>query len=407
MDVKDFSFASIMPPVTRVKPLREKGIAKSPVNEGSMGSREFYDILIGNMLDAMIIIDWKGVILLGNKAAAQLMDLKTPEEGIGANFSEFLWEDSQEIAWRDIGHLKRDRNEFYNHYMIKTKTGEIKWVEGLSRKVRFGRKSVVALVLRDISERKWIEEKILEKVEQLRETKDLLVQSEKLAAIGRISAGVAHEILNPLNIMSMRLQLMEARDGIPDSIRGDFAILKSQISRIVKITKDLNEFARTSTNYRTLNDIHKVIDGTISMTEPLLKIEKVTLEVSYGMDLPDIVCDKYRIEQVIFNIICNAVDAMRGKKDKFIAVNTDSVNDDEDNRYVRITIADKGPGMKPTDLAKIFEPFFTTKPQGKGTGLGLFIAYKIIQDHAGRMRAENNEWGGLSFIIDLPVTIAK
>jgi len=135
---------------------------------------------------------------------------------------------------------------------------------------------------------------------------------------------------------------------------------------------------------------------------PRLRLEQVTLETHLKTELPAVPMEPDRIEQVILNIINNAVDAMEGKEKKTIRITTDSIKEDGRD-FARLVISDNGKGMKPEILDKIFEPFFTTKEAGKGTGLGLHICYTIIQDHGGRIRAENNAEGGAAFFIDIPV----
>jgi PAS domain S-box-containing protein len=257
----------------------------------------------------------------------------------------------------------------------------------------------------DITERKQAEAALLKTLKELQDSKDMLVQSEKLAAIGTLSAGVAHEILNPLNVISMRLQLLEEIEGMPDMFAETLLICKKQIDRIVKITKDLSQFSRSSTKCMEIGDLNSIVEQTFHLIAPRLKVEKVTTEIRTHSDLPHIAVDRNRLEQVLLNLINNAVDAMEGMDKKELHIQTDQAASDDGRQWARITVSDMGKGISEDKINKIFDPFFTTKEKGKGTGLGLFICYGIIQDHQGTITAKNNESGGASFIIDLPLSL--
>lgn len=237
--------------------------------------------------------------------------------------------------------------------------------------------------------------------EDLQNAQDMLLQSEKLAAIGRLSAGVAHEILNPVNIISMELQLLQTMKNLPTDMQDELKVCMQQIDRIVTITENLKTFSRIPSKKVVLTSINEIIENIIVLYATQLKIESVELDVQYQSELAEIVADKEKIEQVVLNLIANAVDAMKGKKKKILRIITEQESAPEE-RQLKITIADTGNGIKSEVMPKIFEPFFTTKEPGKGTGLGLSIAYGIIHDHGGRIWAENNEWGGASFYITLP-----
>jgi signal transduction histidine kinase len=234
---------------------------------------------------------------------------------------------------------------------------------------------------------------------ELQQTKDMLVQSEKLAAIGRLTAGVAHEILNPVNIISMRLQLLKMTEDLSDRAREAIRICENQLSRIIEISKDLGQFSRIHEKQTTMCDLKDVIGHVLTLGAPQLKKEGITIDVHYHPGLPLIPLDKNRIEQVILNIISNAIAAMAGQATKVLRITTKPASED----HVLILISDTGTGIDQGDITAIFDPFFTTKHPDQGTGLGLFISYNIIKGHGGRIWAENNESGGSSFFIELPV----
>ena len=253
---------------------------------------------------------------------------------------------------------------------------------------------------KELGERRRAEEALGRTDRELEETRDMLVQSEKLAAIGRLSAAVAHEILNPVNIISMRIQLLDQAKELSKSARNTLSICQNQLDRIVEITKNLGHFSRSSKKHTVMGDVNEIIENVLALGSPQFKEKDIKTDVEYHTDLPLIAVDKERIEQVIFNLISNATEAMAGQEVKILRITT-RLSSSED--YVQVIISDTGTGIDHSDMDKVFDPFFTTKDPGQGTGLGLFISYGIIHEHGGRIWAENNEWGGASFFIELPV----
>jgi signal transduction histidine kinase/pSer/pThr/pTyr-binding forkhead associated (FHA) protein len=251
---------------------------------------------------------------------------------------------------------------------------------------------------KELADRRRAEEALGKTCQELQETRDMLIQSEKLAAIGRLSAAVAHEILNPVNIISMRLQLLGQNEALPGSVENTLSICKDQLSRIVEFTEDLGQFSRSSKKHIAMSDLNKIIQHALVLGGPQFREHDIKRDVKYDKDLPLIPVDKDRIEQVIFNLIYNATEAMAGQETKTLRITTGTSTSGD---YAQVIISDTGTGIDDSHMDKIFDPFFTTKEPGKGTGLGLFISYGIIHEHGGRMWAENNEWGGASFFIEL------
>ncbi len=253
---------------------------------------------------------------------------------------------------------------------------------------------------KELDERRRAEEALGRTGQELQETRDMLVQSEKLAAIGRLSAAVAHEILNPVNIISMRLQLLEQKEDLTGAAKDALAICKNQLNRIVEFTEDLGQFSRSSRKHISMNNLNEIIQHALVLSDPQFKEYDIKTDAKYDAALPLIPLDKDRIVQVMFNLFYNATEAMAGRETRVLGIKTGLSGPGD---HVQVIISDTGTGIEDSHMDKVFDPFFTTKDPGQGTGLGLFISYSIIHEHAGRMWAENNEWGGASFFIELPV----
>jgi len=246
----------------------------------------------------------------------------------------------------------------------------------------------------------WLVAEINVDITERKEFEARLLEARKMAAIGSLASGAAHEIRNPLNIMSLRLQMLDVTGKVlDDNVRKAIDTCHTQISRIISVLEGLQEFSRMPFMDKRLDDINKIIGGVVDSFDTKFKNEGVTPEIRYGKDIPPFMFDKEKIATVINHLVSNAVDAMKDRETKRLGISTEKTPTGES---VRIIISDTGHGLNETDRARIFDPFFTTKDPDKGKGLGLSIAYRIISDHGGTIRAENNEQGGATFIVELP-----
>ncbi|MDX9821762.1 MAG: PAS domain S-box protein [Syntrophales bacterium] len=213
-------------------------------------------------------------------------------------------------------------------------------------------------IVQDVTEQKKAER-------ELKNAGDSLLQSEKLAAIGRLSAGVAHEILNPVNIISMELQILQAMENLSPDVVEELKICMNQIGRIVTITENLKQFSRVPERKMSMADVNGVISHIMTLYDTQLKIEGIETEVKYCPDLPETFMDKEQIGQVIQNLIANAMAAMEGKEKKVLRITMEKETLQGADDRLKIMVADTGTGIKDEHLRKIFDPFFTTKGQGK------------------------------------------
>ncbi|HET6459642.1 MAG TPA: PAS domain S-box protein, partial [Syntrophales bacterium] len=365
-------------------------------------SEERYRSIFENAQEGIFQTTVEGRFLTANSAMATLLGYDSPEDlkTTVTDISKQLYVNPEDRKLmlkmiEEQGSVRRFETQFYR------KNGSIVWMSVNLQAARDEGDHVIYYegFNEDITERKKAEGKLRGTLCELQETRDLLIQSEKLAAMGQLSAGVAHEIMNPINIISMKIQLMGMTETLTDEAKADLQVCKDQIARITNITKGLGQFARVSDKQMALGDLNQLCDHVVTLIAPRLKVENVKTDIQYQPNLPLIQMDKDKMEQVILNLISNALDAMHDKEEKILRILTEF----NGGNVVGLTISDNGTGIAPEIMNRIFDPFFTTKKTGEGTGLGLSISYGIIRDHAGNIRAENNERGGTSFFIELPI----
>ena len=234
-------------------------------------------------------------------------------------------------------------------------------------------------------------------VEKLRKTQNQLVQSEKLASVGQLAAGVAHELNNPLGGILLFVSMLLEKEKNDSESYNDLKKILQETERSREIVKGLLEFSRQAKIVAAVTDLNKILECTLSLLKHHVKFQNIKVEKNLYPLLPRVFSDVGQIQQVFLNIILNAIDAMQGHG--ILTITTQMAAEPD---YVTASIQDTGPGIKANVLHKIFDPFFTTKEQGKGTGLGLAIAYGIIKKHKGDILVETLENKGATFIIKLP-----
>ncbi len=244
-----------------------------------------------------------------------------------------------------------------------------------------------------------LEKKVQEKTEAIHRAQQQLIHSEKLASLGRMAAGVAHEINSPLTGIVTFGHLLQKKFPEGTENREDIDIIIDQANRCSNIIKGLLGFARASTADKARTNINDVLNSTLNIVKNKADFFNINLTTDLDPSLRMVKADAPQLQQVFLNMIVNAADACEGKGS--ITIATSNVKDNG-NDYVRIEFRDTGYGIKDEDLEKIFEPFFTTKPVGKGTGLGLAVSHGIIQEHGGRITIKTKIGEGTSFFILLP-----
>ncbi len=255
----------------------------------------------------------------------------------------------------------------------------------------------VAALVRDVSDRKRHED-------QTRDLYHQLLQAEKMAALGTTISGVAHELNNPLATILTWAERLAQRDLDPQCRKGIETIL-SEADRAARIVRNLLTFARKRHTTRTMVDVNQVVRETLALRAYEQRVTNITVIDALAAGLPHVFADPHQIQQVLLNLVINAEQAMLGAHGRgALVVRTWQ---DEAGESVILEVNDDGPGVPDEVKKKIFDPFFTTKDVGKGTGLGLTVAYAIVEEHGGRLWLESARGQGASFFIQLPATGGK
>jgi len=234
--------------------------------------------------------------------------------------------------------------------------------------------------------------------QELEQAQTQLIRTEKLASIGQLAAGVAHEINNPLGTILIYSHLLQKSLEPADPRREDIALVISEANRAKEIVQGLLSFAREKKLRASEINVNDILDEVLSLVVNQSLFHNIKIKKIFDQDLQAIIADETQLKQVFLNIILNAAQAMEGNGK--LTITTVS-----DKKQVKVKIADTGPGIPPEVMGKLFSPFFTTKE--KGTGLGLAISYGIVERHHGKIDVETDLGKGSTFIITLPVVVSE
>jgi two-component system NtrC family sensor kinase len=253
-----------------------------------------------------------------------------------------------------------------------------------------------ALVLRLIRRHDAIIAAVAQREAQIKQiTRQTIPRTEKLASLGRLAAGVAHEINNPLTGVLTFAHLLREKENMDAEDRQDLDLIIHETTRAAEIVRGLLDFARERPTLREPLDLNDAVRRTVRLIANQQKFEHITIDEVLEDSLPEVLGDMNQIQQVLLNLSLNACTAMAGGGRLTIRTGAD-------DGHVTLRVADTGSGIKAEHLEKIFEPFFSTQPVGKGTGLGLSVSYGIIEQHGGTVEVQSTEGQGATFLITLP-----
>ena len=282
---------------------------------------------------------------------------------------------------------------------LRRADGSPMWVEVTAHVDQLGRGSPMQIeaLMRDVSERRKLED-------QGRDLFHQLLQAEKLAALGQTISGVAHELNNPLATILTWAERLNDRSLDQATRRGVETIL-SESERAARIVRNLLTFARKRQTTRAMVDVNQVVRDTFALRVYEQHLTNIVTIEALATGLPEVFADPHQVKQVLLNLIINAEQAMLSANGRGTLVAR--TWHDTDRESVILEINDDGPGVSEELQPKIFDPFFTTKVMGKGTGLGLTVAYAIVQEHGGHLHVKSTPGAGASFFVEFPTSTGK
>lgn len=363
------------------------------VNAKIGSEAQYFRLIAENLTDMIALVDTTGRRLY---CTPNYRFLDDPARLHGTDSFEAIHPEDVERIKSIFFDTVRTGNGQATQYRLVLKDGSIRHIhsQGIAIRSAGGIVEKVLIVSRDISDTLSADNK--------RKTLELqLVQADKLGALGQMVSGVAHELNNPLTGIMGYCQLLLRDEDIQENsrYREDITTIFNEAERCQKIVRNLTAFARKHKPEKIFLGINGLLEDSLNLQEYQLRLHNVAVVKDLDATLPQTMADRHQLQQVLINLLANAQDAMSGQKDnKQLLIRTMRTGD-----FIRIEIADSGPGISPVHLSKIFEPFFTTKDPGKGTGLGLSISFGIISEHGGKIWAENMPDGGALFCLELPI----
>lgn len=352
------------------------------------------DSIISTMPDALLLVDPDGRIAMANRATSRMLGY-SENELVGQSIENILADERAEATLAVTGsHVRTLVGSVGGETDFKTKAGTRVPVY-LSASVMRDRDNCLQGTIyigRDVTELRLAEE-------EKRTMERQLQMAGRLAAVGELSAGVAHELNNPLAAIQAFAQFLVSRADLDSDTRRDVETIYREAQRAVRITGNLLSFAQRSKPEKALLSMNEVVENSMGLYTYRMEASNIDVRVELDPDLPLIPADADQMHQVCVNIIKNAEEAMaEGRGRRAFRVTTKRAGD-----FVRIVFADDGHGIPEADLRNIFDPFFTTKDVGKGTGLGLSICYGIVENHGGRLHATSRPGHGAVFVVEVPI----
>ncbi len=358
-------------------------------------SNAFFKNLILSSVDAVISADKTGKILVFNEAAAETTGFDVDEALNKMDIRDFYPGDGARDVMRKLRSEElggRGKLKSFNANILN-KNGEPIPISLNAAIVYEGDREVATIgFFHDLRESIRMEK-------ELEKTRIQLLQAEKMASLGKLAAGVAHQLNNPLGGITLFTKLVLEEYELEKGAREDLQRILRDAERCRDTVKELLEFTRQTRHFMRPHDINKALERTLFLLENQSLFQNITIEKKLTDGLPMLVGDIQQINHMFMNIILNAAQAMEGSGRLTLRTFQTPGSD-----KVTIEISDNGPGISEEHLSHIFDPFFTTKEEGKGTGLGLSLVYNIVENHGGRITPQTKMGEGTTFIIELPLS---
>ncbi len=355
--------------------------------------------ILNTVQDGILTIDKHGIIVLVNSAIVRMFGY-TSAQLCGQNIDQIIpkaeLDKHMPDKHTDTRSSARTVDGHFDTIAIK-KNGSSFPAEITVERMNMGNRDTFTIVIRDRSEKNRADAELNKLHDELDRQQETLLQHEKMIAVGRMAAGVAHEISNPLANMDGLIQIVERN---PDRMKADTPkLLREQITRIDRIVRQLKDFAHPADSDQRIVSLDTLIQAAVDMIRFDKRHHMIEVSPNTNGPSPQVFVYAQSIQQVLVNVLINALDAVDGQEEPIVTISTQS----PEPAVCRIIITDNGTGIAPEHLDRIFEPFYTTKPLGQGTGLGLSISYNLISREGGRIDIDSAQGAGTTVSICLPV----
>jgi len=351
-------------------------------------TKNFLESIVEKAGDAISVVDLEGTVLYWNEGAARIYGYQK-EEVLGKKLSDFLY--SRDAA------LRAEEERLMEGLMARVKAGKVVPNVEVKRQTKEGKEIITSMTispLRSAEGRIIGASRICKDITHLKKAEERLVLAERLSSLGELTAGVAHELRNPLAGIKINTQMLSRKKDLPGMEKRLLESTIEGIEKIQKIVDDMLHFAKPKASHFKEEEINGVVERSLAILQTKLKKGNISYAFEQGQELPKVRIDIHQIQQVLINVILNAIQAM--EKGGTLTIRTFLSNGDE----VGIEVRDTGIGIPTAHLKKIFDPFFTTKSEG--TGLGLSISAKILESHGATIDVVSEEGKGSTFNIFIP-----
>jgi PAS domain S-box-containing protein len=356
-------------------------------------TKNFLESIVEKAGDAISVVDLEGKVLYWNEGAEHIYGY-WKEEVMGERFSEFLYSRDEK--------LRADEERFTEALMARVKKGEVVPNVEVRRRTRDGREIITSMTispLRDSEGRIIGASRICKDITHLKKAEERLILAERLSSLGELTAGVAHELRNPLAGIKINTQILSRKKDLPEMEKKLLNSTQEGIEKIQKIVDDMLHFAKPKASHFKEEGINEVVESSLAILQTKLKKGNISSFFQRRENLPQVRIDLHQIQQVLINLMLNALQAM--EKGGTLMIRTFL----EDGGGVGVEVKDTGVGIPKSNLKKIFDPFFTTKSEG--TGLGLSISLKILENHGATIDVVSEEGKGATFTIHFPTDLSK